>query len=94
MRTPHDATKEVLCPMARTFAASPAQETCRGDVCACWRWERITTTTPGYKEAVSKVAKDLNEKVPFPKAARYVADNLVEFGLVPTKGYCGLGGDE
>ena len=85
--------EDTLCPFARTFAAKEAVATCRGEVCALFRWERITVATPGYREAVQAKGKELDDKPPYPKAARYVADNLAEFGLVPKRGYCGAGGE-
>jgi hypothetical protein len=91
MNTPTEAAA-LLCPLARTFAASPAVEGCRGPACAAWRWETVTTAHPLWREAVRAEAEKTGEKVPFAKAARLVADNAVEFGLVPTKGFCGLAG--
>lgn len=86
-------SETTLCPFARTFAAKEAVATCRGEVCALFRWERITTTSPGYREAVQAKAKELDDKPPFAKAARYVADNKAEFDLLPKRGYCGAGGE-
>lgn len=80
----------LLCPLARTFAASPAESACRGASCACWRWERVTTDHPLWRAAVRGVADASGEKSPFAKAAAHVAANKEDFGLVPTRGYCGL----
>lgn len=84
-----DAT---ICPFARTFAATPAQTGCRGPTCALWRWEKVTTAHPAYRDAVRAVAATVEDKPPFPKAARIVADDPEKYGLVPSKGYCGAGG--
>jgi hypothetical protein len=91
MFVPVDNT--MLCPFSRTFAATPATPLCRGAECALWRWERITVAHPAYKDAVKSRADETGEKVPYPKAARHVADNLETYGLIPTRGYCGAGGE-
>lgn len=83
---------ETLCPFARTFAATPAHIHCRGPECALWRWEDITTAHPKWKAAVLAKAEEIGDKVPYAKAAKWVADNRAEIGLVPTQGYCGGGG--
>lgn len=89
--------EDTLCPFARCFInkgpTTHADRFCKGCECALFRWEKITTTSPGYREAVQLKAKELDDKPPYPKAARYVADNLAEFGLVPKRGYCGAGGE-
>lgn len=82
----------LLCPFARTFAAKEAVPHCRGDACALWRWETITTSHPLWRDAVRKKADELGEKAPFPKAASWVAENKAALGIVPTKGHCGAGG--
>lgn len=91
MRTPEEA-KDLLCPFSRTFAQPIAVPGCRGPACALWRWEAITTSHPLWKPAVQKRAAETGEKVPYAQASKWVAENLVELGLVPTKGYCGAGG--
>lgn len=83
---------KALCPFSRTFAASPAVATCRGPDCALFRWETVTTAHPLWKEAVQKKGAELGEKVPFKEASAWVAENKVALGLVPTKGFCGAGG--
>lgn len=91
MRTPEEA-KSLLCPFARTFAQPQAVAGCRGPECALWRWEAITTKHPDYVALVRANAEANGEKPPYKDAARYVADNLVTLGLVPTRGFCGAGG--
>lgn len=91
MRTPEDA-KDLLCPFARTFAMPQAVRHCQGPECALWRYEQITTAHPLWKAALHKKAHELGEKAPFPKAAAWVAENMADLGLVPTRGYCGAGG--
>lgn len=91
MKTPEEAAT-LLCPYARTFADKVAVAGCRGPECALWRWEPITTTHPLWKDAVKTKAAELGEKVPFPQASRWVAENMEILGLVPTKGFCGAGG--
>jgi len=92
MRTPEEA-QEALCPFARTFAAPVAEPGCRGPSCALWRWEKITTQHPLWLPAVRAEAQRTGEPKPYPKAAKYVADNKAALGLLPTKGYCGAGGE-
>ena len=82
---PPERAAERLCPLARTFAASKAEPGCRGPSCAPWRW----TIGGPWKAAVQKLAAQTGEKVPYPKAARAVADDPAAFGL---HGYCGMGG--
>lgn len=82
-----------LCPFARTFAASPAAAGCRGQSCMLWRWEKITTAHPVWKDAVKAKATELGESVPYPKASKWVAENKADLGMVPTQGYCGAGGE-
>lgn len=91
MLTPEDA-KALLCPFARTFAASPAVPGCRGPECALWRWETITTAHPLWRDAVKNKAQELDERPPFPKASAWVAENKEALGMIPTKGFCGAGG--
>lgn len=80
------------CPLARTFGQAPAHAGCRGSACAVWRWEPVTTANPAWMKAVRAEAERTSERAPFQKAARAVADDPAAFGLVPTRGYCGLGG--
>jgi hypothetical protein len=86
--TPEAASK-MPCPIARTFGDIP-HGTCRGPSCILWRWKPVTTAHPAWKAAVLAEAAKLDEKAPFPKAARIVADNAEALGLVPTEGWCGL----
>jgi hypothetical protein len=89
--TPEQAA-QLLCPTARTFAVSPAQDGCRGPACAAWRWVHTTTSNPLWTAAVRGVAEATGEKPPYAKAARAVADDMPAFGMAPTRGFCGLGG--
>jgi len=91
MRTPEEA-KGLLCPFARTFAETPAVAGCRGPVCLLWRWEQITTSHPLWRAAVRAKAAETGEKGACPEAAGWVAANLVQLGIVPTRGFCGAGG--
>ena len=91
MRTPEEAA-DLLCPVARTFAASPAVTGCKGPSCAVWRWEAITTKHPLWAPAVKAKAEELGEKAPFAKASAWVAENKADLGMIPVKGFCGLGG--
>lgn len=90
-RTPEQAA-EWLCPLARTFAASPSVKGCQGASCALWRWEPVSTSNPLWRAAVKAEAEKTGEKAPFPKAARVVADDLEAFGIKVERGYCGMGG--
>lgn len=90
MNTPEEAAA-LLCPAARAFSA-PSTPGCRGPVCMAWRYETITTKHPLWLPAVRAKAEELGEKSPYPKAAAYVAENKAELGMVPVKGFCGLGG--
>ncbi len=91
MHTPEDAAN-TLCPLARTFADAKAVSGCRGPSCACWRWEKVTTDRPEWKEAMRARMEETGEKAPGFKAAAWVVENKVALGLVPTRGYCGMGG--
>lgn len=91
MRTPEEAAA-LLCPFARTFAQKEAVAGCRGPECALWRYEAITTAHPLWKPAVQQRAAGTGEKPPYAQASKWVAENLAELGMVPTKGYCGAGG--
>jgi hypothetical protein len=81
----------LLCPLARTFGANN-QTGCRGADCAVWRWVPVTTAHPGWVKAVQAKAEELGEKAPFIRSSKWVAENKIELGLVPTHGYCGMGG--
>ena len=81
-----------LCPVARTFATNPASDRCRGPDCAAFRWETITVAHPNWAASVKAVAAEIGDTVPFKKASRIVADDPEKYGLVPTRGFCGLGG--
>lgn len=83
-RTPEDA-RQWLCPLARTFAAPTAEPGCRGPSCALWRW----STSGKWAGAVKAVAAEIDDKAPFPKASRIVADDPAKYGC---GGFCGLGG--
>lgn len=91
LRTPEEAAA-MLCPLARTFAEPKANAGCRGPACMCWRWEQITTSHPLWAAAVRLEASARGEKAPFPKAAAFVAEHKEALGLVPTRGFCGIGG--
>jgi len=91
MRTPEQAA-ELLCPFARTFAPPQAEKGCQGPSCALWRWEKITTSHPLWAPAVKARAAETDDKVPYAKSSKWVAENLAELGMVPTKGHCGAGG--
>jgi hypothetical protein len=68
----------------RTFA--DPQPNCRGDKCPLWRW----TTADPWKDAVLKVAAEIDDKTPAKKdAAAIVAKDHAAHGC---HGYCGLGG--
>jgi len=91
MKTPEDA-KGLLCPFSRTFGMKEAVPHCRGPECALWRYEQITTAHPLWKAAVIAKAAESDEKPPFRYAAAWVAENKEAVGLVPTRGFCGAGG--
>lgn len=92
MLTPAEAADKWLCPLARTFALREAMSGCQGEICALWRWEKITTAHPAWRDAVKAEAEKIGEKVPYAKAAKIVADDLERFGLTAERGFCGLGG--
>ncbi len=91
MRTPDEA-KDLLCPLARTFAETPAVAGCRGPLCMLWRWETITTKHPLWLPAVQAKAKETGEKPPYAEASKWVAKNLADLGMTPKVGFCGAGG--
>jgi hypothetical protein len=87
-----EAASAKPCPVARCFGGDIKSE-CRGPECILWRWKPVMAGTPAWKAAVLSEAAKLDEKAPFPKAARIVADDPAAFGLMPTEGFCGLGGE-
>lgn len=91
MKTPEDA-KELLCPFARTFGLKEAVAGCRGPECALWRWEPITTKHPLWAPAVKARAEETGDKPPYHKSAAWVSENKEALGLIPTRGFCGAGG--
>lgn len=91
MNTPEEADDK-WCPFARTFADKVAVPGCRGPACMLWRWEQITTKHPLWLGAVQTKAAELGERAPFPKASAWVAENKEALGLIPTRGFCGAGG--
>jgi hypothetical protein len=91
MKTPTEA-RDLLCPFARTFGVAKAEPGCRGPECALWRWETITTKHPLWLPSVQAKAKDTGEKPPYAQASKWVADNKEALGMVPTRGFCGAGG--
>lgn len=91
MLTPEEA-EDKWCPFARTFARKEASAGCVGPTCMLWRWETVTTKHPLWLEAVRAKAAETGEKVPFPKASAWVAENKEALGMVPTRGFCGAGG--
>ena len=72
---------------------NPEMNNCYAVECMAWRWEQITTAHPLWANAVRAKAAELDEKPPYAKAARWVADNKASIGMVPTRGYCGLAGE-
>ena len=73
--TPEEA-QDWLCPFARTFSITPASTGCHGPSCALWRWEKITTAHPKWRDAVLSVAKEMGDKPPYAKASAKVACTL------------------
>lgn len=92
MLTPEDAALKWLCPLARTFYRTPPQANCIGPACALWRWETITTSHPLWAKSVKAAAAETGEKPPYREASKFVAENLEVLGMVPTRGFCGAGG--
>lgn len=90
-RTPEEAAQG-FCPLARTFGVPDTSKGCRGPSCLVWRWEEITTAHPLWRDAVKAEAERIGDKVPYSKAAANVAADKAKFGMIPTRGYCGLGG--
>lgn len=93
MKMTEETAHTRLCPLARTFGQAPSHSGCRGSDCAVWRWEKITTAHPLWSQAVRAEAEKIQDRPPFARAARIVADDPEAFGLVPKLGYCGLGGE-
>jgi hypothetical protein len=92
LQTPEEEAA-MLCPLARTFATPKAEAGCRGPACMCWRWEKVGVSNPLWLPAVRKVAEEIGDTTPNrAKAAKVVADDMEAYGLVPTKGFCGIGG--
>jgi hypothetical protein len=93
--TPEEATATWFCPLARTFAYKVAQEGCRGDECACWRWEPIAADDPRFTAAKATALAILGGGASKHKeAVAMVMANREAYG-VPTKperGFCGIGG--
>ena len=82
----------LLCPSSRAFGVAKADPFCIGSKCAVWRWRRIMAGDPEWKAGIRAAAEITGEKAPYPKAAQAVADEPHKHGLIPTNGYCGLGG--
>jgi hypothetical protein len=91
MKTPTEA-RDLLCPFARTFGVAKAEPGCRGPECALLRWEQVTTKHPLWLPATQAKAKETGEKPPYAQASKWVADNKEALGMVPTRGFCGAGG--
>lgn len=93
-RTPEQA-QEWLCPLSRTFAATPAIKGCQGPSCAVWRWQQHTADAPEFKAAVSAKMKDIGKGPGGHKeAVAWVMENRETLGIPtqPTHGFCGMGG--
>lgn len=84
LRTPQES-ESTGCPILK--------QACVHAECMMWRWERMTISHPNWKAAVQTKGEEFGEKVPFPKASKYVADNPEEFGIIAKKGYCGMAGE-
>jgi hypothetical protein len=95
MRTPTEA-KDLLCPFARSFiiasGATLRDAGCRGPECALWRYETITTKHTLWLPTVKHKAEEIGDKPPYAKASAWVAENKEAIGMVPTRGFCGAGG--
>ena len=66
-------------------------EKCISFECMGWRWQPLMADQP-FLDAVKLVME--RDKLPHPKAARYVGDNRAEFNLPtePYLGHCGRAG--
>ena len=88
---------ERLCPVARTF--HNGKSNCIGSQCILWRWRAPLAGDPEFVAAVkaemSRMAEGTGKQpVAFhAKAASAVAFNPEGHGILPTLGYCGLGGN-
>lgn len=96
-RTPKEAAT-YNCPIARTFAPDKSS-TCDGPDCILWRWKEIRTGNPILVSAIQRemacLAQDEGkgrEAKHFQKqATANVSADPEGHGVVPTRGYCGLG---
>jgi len=93
-RTLQDA-KGWLCPIARTFGASPTIPHCQGPSCAAWRWQELSSSilTPHVQKAIAD-ASARGEKLAHKDAVAWVMNNREALGIPtsPTHGFCGVGG--
>lgn len=88
-----EEASQMPCPVARIFGDTPINAHCRASGCILWRWKPIMAGHPLWVKAVRAEAEKLGEKSPFKDASRIVADDPAAFGLTPTEGWCGLGGE-
>lgn len=90
-----EAAAQLLCPLARTFAAPKPQEGCRGPSCALWRWQPIAANDPRVTAALAKIAKELGGGPNRTKqATEILMKDRAAYGVPtePEKGFCGAGG--
>lgn len=94
IHTPSDAAT-LLCPLARTFAASPAVKGCQGPSCALWRWAPLSSDllTPFVQARIAN-QKERGEPSGHKEAVAWVMENREALGIPtkPTHGFCGMGG--
>jgi hypothetical protein len=97
---PTDAATR-LCPLSRTFAATPAILGCRGPDCMFWRWEPISAADPRVTQAIQDRINALHADKPnvskgllHKEAVAWVMENRRALGIPtePEKGFCGAAG--
>lgn len=93
-RTPDEA-KNTLCPLSRTFGASPAVAHCQGPLCAVWRWQPLSSSflTSAVQSRLAEI-KAAGEKAGHKEAVAWVMERRKDLGIPtdPTHGFCGMGG--
>lgn len=96
--TPEQA-RETPCPVARTFDKKVGPN-CEAGKCILWRWRMVPASDPAFVAAVKRemacLAQEDGQNKPainfHKQAVANVGANPEGYGVVPTVGYCGLGG--
>lgn len=94
-----EEAKDIPCPFARTFN-NKKSGTCDASDCIAWRWRTGLASDPEYQSAIKREAACLAQEEGNKKTAdtynkratANVTRNPAGYGVVRSKGYCGLAG--